>query len=218
MDDTHDFYRESKRQCTQHVTYNHNHGTTTTSSYISSSWGAQNGVLDGHVNTLHQLSPATNLSGHVDPQHAAELLVGSHWPDIRPGYFTHETLGEVEAYNPGFGIRMESFVNENPYNIATQTDSELNIEYYLNDTIQEGAVMEVSNTTAIDEYVHEASNAPSLRDNHPDMPLQFTGDYPPNLGGDAISQDIWESISRPSITIASEPDSTEINLENTYPG
>src|SRR5271163_3570029 len=86
INDSHGFYQESKRQCTQPFGYNHDYGTATTSSYIPSSWGAQNGVFDGSANTLHQPNVDTDLPGHFEPQYAAELPLWSDWPDFGPGY------------------------------------------------------------------------------------------------------------------------------------
>ena len=190
MNDRHGFYQESRRKCIQPSEYKHDYGTATTSSCIPSSWGAQNGILDGSVNTLHQPNLDTDLPGHFEPQYAAELPLWSDWLDFGPGYTTLETLNEVipvqssevETHAQEFGISMESFTDGDSFNIVTQTDSELNIECLLGGISQEEvAVMEEFNATVIkEEYVHEASKSPSLWDACASIPLQFAGESPLN--------------------------------------
>jgi hypothetical protein len=229
MDDRDGFHRESKRQCTQPFRYNHDYGTATTSSYIPSSWGAQNGVFDGSVNTLHQPNLDIDLPGHFEQQYAAELPLWSDLPDFGLGYPTHETLsavipvqsGEVETRAQGFGFGMENFTDGSPFNTVTQTDSELNIEFLLDGISQEEvAVMEEFNATVFKkEYVHETSKSPSLRDDYATIPPQLAGDSPPKLeDGDKISQERWEPMSQASGIAASEPVGTVDHNEKTSLG
>jgi hypothetical protein len=229
MDDRHGFYRESKRQRTQPFGYNHDYATATTSSYIPSSWGAQGGVFDGSVNTLHQPNLYTDLPGHFEPQNAAELPSWSDWPDIGPGCPTYETLSavipvqssEVETHAPGFGFSRENFMDGSSINTVTQTTSELNTEFLLDGTSQEEvAVVEDFNTTVIKkEYVHEASESPSLWDDYARAPLQLASDSPLNSEeGDKLSQKRWEPMSQASENVAAEAVGTVVRNEKTYLG
>jgi hypothetical protein len=228
MDDSDDFYREPKRQCIQPFGQNHDYETATTSSYIPSSWGAQNGVFDGLENISHQPNLDTDLSGYFEPYCAAELPSWSNLPDFDPGYPTRETLSEdipiqsseLETHAPGFGISMEGFTDGRPFNIVTQTDSELNIGWLLDGVSQEAvAVVEEPNAKIITkDYVHKASKLSNHCDTYASIPLQFPGDSPLNLEGDKISQNRREPISHASGISASESVGTVVHSEQNYSG
>ena len=229
MDDRDGFYRESKRQRTQPFGYNDDYATATTSSYIPSSWGAQNGASDGSVNTLHQPNLYTDLPGHFEPQNAAELPSWSDRLDFGPGCLTHETLSavipvessEMETHALGFGFSMENFVDGSSFNTVTQTKSERNTDFFPDGISQEEvAVVQDFNTTVIQrEYVHEASESPSLWDDYARVPLQLASDSPPKSEeGDELSQKRWEPLSQASEIVAEEAVGTVVCNEKTCLG
>ena len=229
INDNDGFYRESKRQCTQPFGYNRGDSSTAESSYILSSREAQNSVFSGPSNTLHQLDVDADLPGHFEPQYPSELPLLSDLPDFGPRYPTCETLSrvvsvqssEVETYAPESGNSIESFTDESPFNIVTQTDSSLEIGYLFNGHSQEEiSVIEEPNATAIKKkHAPEASNPPSLWDGYATIPLQFAGDCPPNWEeGDKMSQEIEEPMSQSSGIVTSEPIGEVFCNEKTYLG
>ena len=229
MSDEHGFYRESKRQCTQPFGYNHDYGPATTSSYIPSSRGVQNGVFSGSANTLHRSHLDTELPGHFEAEHSAGLSYFSRLADFSPGYPTHETLSgvvptqssEVETYAPEFGNGINSFTDEDLFDYVTQTDSVPNIEFLLDDSNQEEvAVMEEPNAMLMKmEDVHEASKSPSLWDDYASTPLEFAGDSPLNSEeGDKIFQKRRELMSQSSGIVTSEPIGKAVSNQRTYIG
>ena len=229
MNDNHSFYRESKRQCTQPFEYNQDYGSATTSTYIPSSWGAQNGVFSGSANTLHQSYLDTELPGHFEPEYSAGFSFLSGLADFSPGYPTHETLSgvvltqssEVETYAPEFGNSINSFTDEDLFNYVTQTDSMPNIEFLLDDSNQEEvAVIEEPNAMLMKkEHVHEASKSPSLWDDYASIPLDFAGDSPLNSEeGDKISQKRREPMSQSSGIVTLEPIGKAVSNQRTYMG
>ena len=223
------FYPESKRQCTEHLGYNHGYDSATNSSYISSSREAQNGLFNGSGNTLYLPNVDAALPGYFQPQSSSDLPLLSDLSDFSPGYPACETLSgvisvqsrEVETYAPEFGNSLESFTNESPFNVVTQTDSNLNIGYLFNGISQEDfSVIEEPNTTTIkDKHASEASKAPSLWDDYAGMPLQSAGGYPPNSEeGDNVSQETREPMGQCSGIVTSEPIGQIVANENTYLG
>ena len=229
INDNDGFYRESKRQCTQPFEYNHEYGRATESNYILSSGGAQNGVFSGSGNTLYQPNLDTDLPGHFEPQYSSGLPLLSDLPDLGPGYPTYETLSgiipvqssKVETYAPESGNSIESFTDERPFNIVTQTDSNLNIGYLFNGISQEEiSVIEGPNATVIEKkHAPEASNPISLWDGYASIPLQPAGDCLPNSEeGDKIFQEIGKPLSQSSGIITSEPIGEVVCNEKTYLG
>lgn len=240
INDNDGFYRESKRQCTQSLGYNHDYGSATNSSYILSPREAQNSFFSGSGNslyqptlyqptlyqpTLYQPNVDTDLSGYLEPQYSFGLPPLSDLPDFGPGYPACETLSgvipvqssEVETYAPEFGNSIGGFTDESPFSIVTQTDSNLNIGYL---SQEEFSVTEEPNATAIkEEYASQASNSTSLWDGYASIPLQLAGDYPPNSEkGDNVSQEIGEPMSQSSGIVTSEPIGQIVRNEKTYLG
>ena len=227
INDTDGFYRESKRHCTQPSGYNHEYGSATESSYVLSSGGAQNGDFNGSGNILYQPNLDTELPEHFEPQYSPGLPLLSGLPEFGPGYPTRDTLngvipvqsGEIETYATESGNSIESFTDDSPFNIVTQTDSKLNIGYLLNGiSKEEVSVIEEPNTTAIrTKHVPEASKPPSLWDDYACIPLQFASDYSPNSeGGDKMSQDIGGSMSQSSGIVTSGTMGKLVRNEKTY--
>ena len=215
INDNDGFYQESKRQCTQPFGYNHEYGSATESNYILSSGGAQNGVFSGSGNTLYQPNLNTDLPGHFEPQYSSGLPLLSDLPDLGPGYPTWET------YAPESGNSIESFTDESPFNIVTQTDSNLNIGYLFNGISQEEiSVIEEHNATATKKkHAPEASNPPNLWDGYASIPLQFAGDcLPSSEEGDKMSQEIGEPMSQSSGLVTPELISEVVCNEKTYLG
>lgn len=228
MNDNDGFYREPKRQCTQPFGYSHDYGSATKSSCILSPRGAQNGVFSGSGNTLYQPNLDTDLPGYFEPQYSPGLPLLSGLPDFGPGYPICETLGGVisgqsslvETYAPESGNSIESFTDESPFNIVTQTDSNLNTGYFFNGVSQEVSVIEASNATAIKKkHVQEASEPPSFWDDYASIPLQFADDCSPNSKeGDKMPLEIGGPMSQSSGIVTSEPIGEVVHNEKTYLG
>ena len=229
MNDNDGFYPESKRQCTEYLEYDHGNGSAAQSSSVLSSRQAQEGFFNGSGNALYQPNVDTNVPGYFGPQYSSGLPLLSDLPEFGPGYPAYETLSGfmsipstgVETYAPEFGNRIESFTDESPFSIITQTDSDLGIEYPFNSISQgEYSVIEEPNTTATKEkHASEASNPTTLWDGYTSMPLQLAGDYPSKLEkGDNVSQEIEEPISQSSGIVTSEPIGQIVRNEKTYLG
>lgn len=223
MDDSDDFYRESKRQCTRPIGHNNSYGPPTTPSYIPSPWGAQNDSFDGSGNTLHQNSLYTDLSGHFEPSRATQFPSWSNLLDFGPGYPIREPLDEaiplqsdeVEMPDTRSWISMEGLTDARLSNISTQTDTELGIGWHLDDISQEAAAVieEPDAQMVTNKYVHEVSKLPTLCETYIRSPLQFTSDSSLNLEGDEISQKRWGRMVQASGFFASESVGTVVHDE-----
>ena len=228
INDSDGFDRESKRQCMQPFGYNHDDGSTTKSSYIRSSWEAQNSDFSGSCDTLYQPDVDTDLLGHFEPQYSSGLPLLSDLLGFSPGYPTYETFSgvisaqssEVETYAPESGNSIEGFTDESPFKIVTQTDPNLDIGCLFNGISQEEiSVIEKPSAAAIKKnHAHEASNPPSLWDGYASIPLQVAGDCPPNSEGDKMSQEMGEPMSQSSGLVTLERISEVVCNEKTYLG
>ena len=228
LNDSHSLYGESKRQCTQPFGYNHDYGIAAEPSYIPS-WEAQDSGFSGSSNTLYQPDIDTDLLGHLEPQYSSGLPFLSDLPDFGPEYSICDTLSgvipvqssEVETYAPESENSIKSFTNESPFNIVTQTDSNLNIGYLSTGISQEEiSVIEGPNETVIEKkHAPEASNPTSLWDDYASIPLQYAGDCLPNSEeGDKMFQEIGKPMTQSSGIVTSEPIGEVVCNEKTYLG
>ena len=224
-----DSHREAKRQCKQPFGFNHDDGSAKFSSYMLSPGEAQDGFYSGSGNTLYQPNVNTALTGYLESEYSSGLPLISDLPDFGPGYPAYETLTGfipfqsigVKTYTPEFGNSFESFTDESPFSIVTQTDSNLNIGY-LSNSISRGefSVIEEPIITAVEQkHASEVSNGTNLWDGYASIPLQRAGDCPSNLEMEVIaSQEIGEPMSQSSGIVSSGPIGPIIRNEKTYQG
>jgi hypothetical protein len=201
IDDREGAHPKSKRQRTQPFENNPDFEPAIPPSYIYSSLEAQNGISEGSIGALRQSNLDADLPGYFEAEDAAELFSLSDWPAFGPECPGYETLSaaipiqssQVERWTSGSGFSIENFTDASPFNTTTQTDSELNVKFLLDDKIlQETATVEESNATLIKkDYV---------RDDYSSVHTQFASDCP----GDEISQLGWESTSQTSGISAAE--------------
>jgi hypothetical protein len=226
MDGSDGFYRKPKRQRTLPLELNHDCGTPTTCSYIPSSWGARNGLLDEPVNTPHQPNLNTDLAGHIGPYCSVEPLSWSDVLDFGPSYPKSETFSQVipvqsseeETHASGVKSSMDYFADGSLFNVITETDSELNNGWFFDGISQEEVVaIEESNAKVIMKgHVHEPSKLPNPCIDDASTPLQFADNSLLNSEGDKIFQKRWEPVSQASGTFASESAGIVVHNEGSF--
>ncbi|KAK5057892.1 hypothetical protein LTR84_011893 [Exophiala bonariae] len=218
VEDSHEIYTDSKRQCIQPYGFNHDLGDTATSTYAPPMWKAQSDIL-------HESAFAPYLADFdFDlPQNVVEMPLYSDWADLDPGYPTHDSSAtpvlvqssQLEAPAPELGLSMENFTNGHPVQRTTLQDWELNFQFLGDDWSQQEATVTEDYATVIK---NEGSVSGNCWENSASMPQQIASDYPPKVEGDEIFGKARELTSQAPGFIAPKPVSPVARHESTYSG